>query len=194
MLAFRDGHQDAFRVLVERNQAKVYAMVFRLIPDHSQVEDLTQEVFLRIFRTAKRYQAMARFSTWLYRISSNVALNAIRARRKVKPVALDLPDSEDGSAWQRDVQDMHAPSPQSRLDENEMAAKVAQAVAALPENQRIAITLNRYEQMSYDQIAEVLDCSTMAVKSLLSRARSNLRGSLAKYLGKEILRDYPNPD
>ena len=186
MLEFQKGNGDAFRLLVERNETKVYAMVYRLVGDHAQAEDLTQEVFLRIFRTASRYQPMAKFSTWLYRIAANVALNAIRARRKRKVGELQMTESEDGSTWQREVPDKRGLPPQARLDAEELHERLSRAIAALPENQRIAITLNKYEHMSYQQIADILDCSTMAVKSLLARARCNLRDALAKYLGRDL--------
>lgn len=193
MLAFQAGQEEAFRTLVQRNQAKVYGMIFRVIGDHAQVEDLTQEVFLRIFRTAGRYQPLAKFSTWLYRIAANVALNAIRAKRKIKLAGLELPDEEDGSSWHRDVPDRRVASPQTGMDAAELRGKLAEAIAGLPENQRIAFTLNQYEHMSYQEIADILDCSTMAIKSLLSRARSNLRDALVRYLGREFAGKMPNP-
>ena len=193
MLAFQAGREEAFRTLVQRNQAKVYAMIFRVIGNHAQVEDLTQEVFLRVFRTAGRYRPLAKFSTWLYRIAANVALNAIRARRKIKLAPLELPDEEDGSSWHRDVPDTRVAPPQAGMDAAELRVKLAEAIAALPENQRIAFTLNQYEHMSYQEIADILSCSTMAIKSLLSRARSNLRDTLVRYLGREFAGKMPNP-
>lgn len=193
MLAFQDGQQDAFAKLVASNESKVFAMIFRLVGDHAQAEDLTQEVFLRVFRTAKRYRPMAKFSTWLYRIAANVALNAIRAARKRKVAGLEIPEGDDGDSWHRDVRDDHGRAPQSQLDAEELAEKLTAAINDLPENQRIAITLNKYEHMSYQEIASILDCSSMAVKSLLARARCNLRDSLIRYLGREFSRNIPNP-
>lgn len=193
MLDFQRGRQEAFAELTRRSQAKVYAMIFRLLGDHAQVEDLTQEVFLRVFRTAKRYKPMAKFSTWLYRIAANVTLNAIRAGKKFKVTGLDMPESEDGTRSQREIEDVRMLAPHTRLDAAELNSRLAAAIAALPENQKIAITLNKYEHMSYQEIADVLGCSTMAVKSLLSRARCNLRDVLVRYLGPEYLRNIPNP-
>jgi len=193
MLDFQAGNQEAFRRLVQRTQAKVYAVIYRLIPDRAQVEDLVQEVFLRVFRTAGRYQPMAKFSTWLYRIAANVALNALRAGRKMKLSSLELADRDDESRWRRDVRDTRSEAPVARLDAEELRARILAAIAELPENQRIAITLNRFEHMSYQQIAAVLDCSTMAVKSLLSRARCNLRESLLRYLGGDFAKKLANP-
>jgi len=186
MLSFQKGRSDDFRLLVERNEQKVFALVYRLVNDYALAEDLTQEVFLRVFRTAQRYRPMARFSTWLHRIASNVALNAIRSRRKRKMAGLDMPEGDDGSNWHRDVPDTRRAPPHSDLDVHELQAKLTQAIGELPDNQRIAITLNKYEHMSYQEIADILDCSTMAVKSLLARARSNLRAALARYLGEEF--------
>ena len=186
MLAFQAGKTEAFAELVSRNESKIYSLIYRLVTDHAQAEDLTQEVFLRVFRTAARYQPMAKFSTWAYRIAANVALNAIRARKKRRFASLQLTESDDGSTWHREVPDPHGTPPPARLAGEELHAKLSEAIAALPENQRIAITLNKFEHMSYQEIADVLDCSTMAVKSLLARARCNLRDALAKYLAPEM--------
>lgn len=182
MLAFQRGDESAFAKLVQRNQSNVFAVIYRFLGDQSDVEDLTQEVFLRVYRTVKRYSPTAKFSTWLYRIAANLSLNAIRAKSKVKIAQLEMPDDGDGDGFYREVADPGGDRPFDHLDGQELQEKIAAAVAELPENQRIAIILNKYEHMSYDQIAEVLGCSMMAVKSLLSRARSNLRQSLAKYM------------
>ena len=189
MLAFQEGREEAFDELVHRNQAKVFALVYRLVNDYALAEDLTQEVFLRVFRTASRYRPMARFSTWLHRIATNVALNAIRARHKRKTAGLEMPEGEDGSKWQRDVPDIRGAPPHSDMDVAELQQRLAEAIASLPENQRIAITLNKYEHMSYQEIADILNCSTMAVKSLLARARCNLRETLVRYLGEEFAKN-----
>jgi RNA polymerase sigma-70 factor (ECF subfamily) len=193
MLAFKAGSEEAFRQLIGRNQAKVYSMLCRLVNDQTQAEDLAQEVFLRVFRTAKRYEPMAKFSTWIYRIAVNVALNSIRSAKKLRFAPLDVGDGDEDSTWHRDVPDMRLAPPHSQLATAELSAKLAEAVAALPENQRIAVTLNRYENMSYQEIAGVLGCSTMAVKSLLSRARGSLKDSLVRYMGKEFMKNFPNP-
>jgi RNA polymerase sigma-70 factor (ECF subfamily) len=182
MLRFQQGERDAFDQLVQRNTHKVHALIFRFLGDPSQVEDLTQEVFLRVYRTVLRYQPTAKFSTWLYRIVANLSFNVLRSRRKVHPVQLEVPSSEEGESFYRDVPDDRHESPKADLDAGELRDKVAAAVNNLPENQKIAIILNKYEEKSYEEIAEILDLSTMAVKSLLSRARTNLRGTLMRYL------------
>ncbi len=194
MLEFQAGRTEAFRQIVQRNQDKVYSVVFRIIGNHAQAEDLVQEVFLRVFRTADRYKPMAKFTTWLYRVSTNVALNAIRARKKVRILSLELPDSDDGTHRRRDIPDTGAPAPSANLDIKELKAKITEAIADLPENQKASFVLNKYEHLNYNEIAEILECSTMAVKSLLSRARCNLRDALRGYLGEDFLKNYRVPD
>ena len=193
MLDFQDGDESAFRKLVEHNQTKVYAIAYRIIRDHALAEDLTQEAFLRVFRTADRYRPMAKFSTWLYRIAANVALNALRSRRRVRMGTIELPDSEDDTVWRREVRDDRQSPPAADLDADELRSRIDAAIAALPEHQRIALTLSRFEKLSYYEIADILDCSTMAVKSLLSRARCNLRDALVQYLGDDFTKKLPNP-
>lgn len=185
MLRFQNGDESAFAELVERNGAKVNTLIFRFLGDPGQVEDLTQEVFLRVYRTAARYQPTAKFSTWLYRIAANLSFNVLRAKRRGQPMQLDISYSEDGEAYFRDIPDEKMGSPQTHMDGDELREKVAEAINQLPENQKVAIILNKYEQKSYEDIAAILDCSTMAVKSLLSRARSNLRSVLLKYVRSE---------
>lgn len=181
MLRFQKGDQAAFDQLVERNAPKIHSLVFRFLGDPTQVEDLTQEVFLRVFRTAPRYTPTAKFTTWLYRIAANLSFNVLRSRGKNHPVQLDVGSGEEGDGYHRDVQDTNVDDPNESLSDKELRHKVAEAIDQLPENQRIAIVLNKYEHKSYEEIAVVLKCSTMAVKSLLSRARANLHASLSRY-------------
>jgi len=194
MLDFQRGREEAFALLVERNQTRIYALVYRLVNDHALAEDLTQEVFLRVFRAAHRYRPMARFSTWAHRIAANVALNAIRSRKKREMSGLDMHDGEDGTSWHRDVPDERGAPPQADMDTAELAAKINESILELPENQRIAITLNKYEHMSYQEIADILHCSTMAVKSLLARARCNLREALGRYLGGDFAKNFESDE
>jgi RNA polymerase sigma-70 factor, ECF subfamily len=182
MLDFQDGDRAAFEQLVERNTRKVHALVYRFLGDPDAVQDITQEVFLRVYRTAQRYEPRAKFSTWLYRIVANLCFNVLRSRKRGRPVSLDLTGADDGETYHRNLPDeKHAP-PEASTDEQELSQKVSQAVEQLPENQKIAIILNKFESKSYEEISEILDCSTMAVKSLLSRARANLRDTLSRYV------------
>ncbi|MFW6061621.1 MAG: RNA polymerase sigma factor [Planctomycetota bacterium] len=185
MLRLREGEDAAFDELVRRNTHKVHALVYRFLGDPQQVDDLTQEVFLRIYRTAARYRPAAKFSTWLYRIVANLCFNVQRSRKKGRPVSLDLVGQDDGETYTREVQDERLPEPGSDLDQDELTRQVAKAIEDLPENQKVAIILNKYEDKSYEEISTVLDCSTMAVKSLLSRARGNLRDALGRYIREQ---------
>ena len=185
MLRFQQGETAAFEELVRRNAPKVNTLIYRFLGDPGQVEDLTQEVFLRVYRTSQRYQPTAKFSTWLYRIAANLSFNVLRAKRRGQPVQLEIAYSEDGEPFYRDVPDDRNDPPHDHLDAEELRVKVAEAIDQLPENQKVAIILNKYEQKSYEEIAAILNCSTMAVKSLLSRARSNLRNALGRYVRME---------
>ncbi|MGC9454850.1 MAG: sigma-70 family RNA polymerase sigma factor [Phycisphaerae bacterium] len=182
MLRFQQGDRAAFDELVRRNTPRIHALIYRFLGDPGMVEDLTQEVFLRVFRTAERYRPTAKFSTWLYRIAANLSFNVLRSRKKGVPVSLETLSGSAEQEHPRQAPDPGAPAPHDNMDSIELRRQVARAIADLPDNQRIAIVLNKYEDKSYDEIAEVMDCSTMAVKSLLSRARGNLRRQLRRYL------------
>jgi RNA polymerase sigma-70 factor (ECF subfamily) len=185
MLLCKKGDLEAFNLLVSRNLNKVHALVFRFLGDAGQVEDLTQEVFLRIFRTAARYEPTAKFSTWLYRIVANLSFNVLRSRRRGSLRQVEVRDGEEDTSFYSGLPDGRYEAPHEELDNKELRLKVAEAIDGLPESQKVAIILNKYENKSYEDIAEVLDCSTMAVKSLLSRARGNLRRHLWRYLRQD---------
>jgi RNA polymerase sigma-70 factor, ECF subfamily len=178
MLRFQQGDRAAFDELIERNLNTVHALVYRFLREPSQIEDITQEVFLRIFRNAHRYKPTAKFSTWMYRIVANLCFNVMRSRKTRRTYAVDFQGGDDDETnWQ--LPDESAPTPGADLEQTELAGRIGRAISDLPENQRIAIVLYKYEGQNYEEIADVLDLSTMAVKSLLSRARSNLREKLA---------------
>ena len=183
MMRFKGGDSRAFEELVRRNTAIVHALVYRFLSDPDQVDDVTQEVFLRVYRAAKNYQPSAKFSTWLYRIVANLSFNVMRSRRHVPLTQLQIFAHEEDDAPRDDIPDCHEPTPAQYLGALELNEKVAQAVEGLPDTQRFAIVLNKYEHKSLEEIANILDCSAMAVKSLLNRARANLRRSLGPYLG-----------
>jgi RNA polymerase sigma-70 factor (ECF subfamily) len=180
MLQFQAGDTEAFDQLVQRNVNNVHALVYRFLGESSMVEDITQEAFLRIYRNVANYKPTAKFSTWLYRIVANLCFNVIRSRKKSRPVSLDSAGWDEDA--RRDVPDPQAPPPDHRMKNGELRDRIASAVGGLPENQRIAIVLHKYEDKSYQEIADVLETTTMAVKSLLSRARVNLRDRLKPYL------------
>jgi len=181
MLRFQKGEEMAFQELVQRNHARVIGLVYRFISDASDAEDLAQEVFLRIYRARHSYKPTAKFSTWMFRITANVSLNALRSRANRKDdVSIDqVTDFGDGP---RALPDHDTKMPDHDLHQAELEEKVREAVSELPEKQQVAVVLNKYEGMSYAEIAQTIGCSTMAVKSLLARARDNLKDRLLLYI------------
>jgi RNA polymerase sigma-70 factor (ECF subfamily) len=183
MLRFQQGEEDAFAELVDRNVGNVHALIYRFLGEASLLDDITQEVFLRIYRNAKNYQPKAKFSTWLYRIVANMCFNVMRSRKKGRPVSLESFGEDE--RHRPEVPDPNEREPIEPMENVELGEQIALAVNELPENQRVAIVLNKYEEKNYEEIAEVLGISTMAVKSLLSRARNNLRDKLERYLQQD---------
>ncbi len=184
MLKVRDDDAAAFEQLVRRYQDRLITVLEHLVGNRDQAEDLSQDVFLRVYRARKRYQAGAKFSTWLFTIANNVASNALRSRSRRREVTLQPHDS--GPLGPRPLDVMLAASsgqmPARQLDKAEMRDIVQMAVAALGERQRMAVLLSKFEGMCYAEIAEAMELSPQAVKSLLSRARVNLREVLEPYM------------
>jgi RNA polymerase sigma-70 factor, ECF subfamily len=172
------GDHAAFRQLVERHQNAVIGTVAKMLGGSSESEDISQQVFLRIWRHAKRYRPDAKFTTYLYTITRNLVFNETRRRSRKKEVSAD--EREENS--HQFVEASPDGQPDAELLQAELQRAVDAAIAALPETQRMAVVLRRYEQLSYEEIAAVLKLSVSAVKSLLFRARTSLRESLSGYL------------
>jgi RNA polymerase sigma-70 factor (ECF subfamily) len=172
------GDTAAFEILVERHQRLVIGTVAKMLGNNSDVEDIAQHVFVRVWKSAKRYVPRAKFTTWLLKITRNLVFNEMRRQRRHSHVPLQLEAGEE----ERPIKDEHAASPDAALLEQELQGAIDAAIARLPESQRMAVILRRYEELSYEQIAEVLDQSVPAVKSLLFRARTELRARLRQYL------------
>jgi len=181
MLAFQRGNESAFTTLVERHRARVLRLAFRYLGNEAAAEDLAQEAFLRVYRTKATWEPRAKFSTWLYRVTANACLNELRARRARKAVEATAPSGPSGAALP-EGEDRAAISPPDAVLVEERAVRVREAVAGLPEDQRLAVLLNKFEGLSYRELAEAMGRSVPAVKSLLVRARENLRTVLEPYL------------
>jgi len=184
MLRVREGDAHSFEELLRRYRVPLVSYFVRMLRDRALAEDLAQEVFLRVYKARERYQPEARFTTWLYRIATNLALNALRDR---KPEALlseeENPDGEPRMERFVDPQ----PSVEEQLVEIDRQRLIRQAVEALPPNQRAAVILHKYQEVDYRQIAGILKVSESAVKSLLFRAYEALRVRLEPLLrGGEI--------
>jgi RNA polymerase sigma-70 factor (ECF subfamily) len=181
MLRVKDGDEDSFRVLLQKHRNPVIHFVFRMVQDRAIAEELSQEVFLRVYRSRATYEPTARFTTWLFRIATHLALNWLRDGRNERGhQRLDAPrDSEkDGDMPAREVPD-RKPSVEQRMVYQTRLQEVRDAIALLPEKQRAAVLMHKYEEMEYSQIANILECSESAVKSLLFRAYETLRARLA---------------
>jgi RNA polymerase sigma-70 factor (ECF subfamily) len=177
MLRVRDGDEESFRVLLEKHRNPVVHFLYRMVQDEGVSEELSQEVFLRVYRSRGTYEPTARFTTWLFRIATHLALNWLRDGRNERgQVRLD--DDGDGDAPAREVAD-RKPSVEQLMVYQARLREVKDAIALLPEKQRAAVLMHKYEEMEYSQIAGVLECSESAVKSLLFRAYETLRARLA---------------
>ncbi len=189
MLQVRDDVAGAYEQLVERYRDRLLRFLQHVAPSSEMAEDLVQEVFLRIFRARKTYSPDARFSTWLYTIADNVAHNAqrVQARRKEVQVAGD--DYRERGASGIDAM-AHAPSrwlPARKLDQLELSQMVRLAIQSLSDRQRVALLLSKFENMSYADVAAAMQLTPKAVKSLLARARENLREMLLPYVQRGTL-------
>jgi RNA polymerase sigma-70 factor (ECF subfamily) len=172
------GDSGAFEQLVERHQRLVVGTVGRMLGNTSDAEDIAQQVFVRVWKSAKRYVPRAKFTTWLLKITRNLVFNELRRRSRHPQVPLQAESEEE----ERPIRDENAIAPDASMLEQELQKAIDTAIANLPETQRLAVILRRYEELSYEEIAETLDQSVSAVKSLLFRARTELRTSLQRYL------------
>jgi len=172
------GDSVAFEKLIERHQTLIAGTVARMLGSNSDVEDIAQQVFIRVWKSARRYVPRAKFTTWLLKITRNLVFNEMRRTKRRAHVPLQPePGAEDPP-----LKDDLNLAPDVSLLETELQQTIEEAILQLPETQRMALVLRRYEQLSYEQIGEVLDLSVPAVKSVLFRARSELRSRLNKYL------------
>ena len=185
MLAFQKGDESAFTILFDKHVKGVLNLLFRYVRDRFIAEDLSQEVFLRLYRYRDKYKPTAKFTTFLYTITTNLALNYIRDNKKRKMALFSALSANDTST----ELSMQIPNPKSyepsfNLEQEEMQRLVLESLDKLPDNQKIAIHLSKYLDMSHEEIAGVMKITSPAVKSLLSRARDNLRKILQPILDK----------
>lgn len=186
MLRVRDDDAQAFAELVELYHHRLVTVMHHLVGNAEEAEDLAQEVFLRVYRGRKKYHPKAKFSTWLFTIANNLALNILRTRQRKPTIPLNVRDS--GPLGPRPAEQLvhdRGGQPEDRMAKRELAAIVQQAIETLNERQRIAVVLNKFEDMNYAEIAEVMGLTTKGVKSLLSRARENLRIALQDYINMD---------
>lgn len=173
-----EGDHEAFRQLVVRHQNAVIGTVAKMLGNASEAEDIAQQVFLRIWKNAKRYRPDAKFTTYLFTITRNLVFNETRRKSRKKEVSSDEREENSNQL----IEASPDRQPDAELLQAELQRAVDDAIASLPEAQRMAVVLRRYEQLSYEEIAAVLNLSVSAVKSLLFRARTSLREALSGYL------------
>jgi len=195
MLQVRDGSAAAFEELVLRYQNRLVTVLEHLVGKRGQAEDLAQDVFLRVYRARERYVPGAKFSTWLFTIANNVAANALRSRSRRHEVQVHADNDASGPQSANPLDQIALAGsglmPTRQLDKAELREIVRLAISTLNERQRMAVLLSKFEEMSYADIAAAMDMSPQAIKSLLSRARENLRSVLEPYLDRG---DHPRRD
>ncbi|GHT36586.1 RNA polymerase sigma factor [Planctomycetales bacterium] len=187
MLAVQQDDAASFEELMLRYQSRIQTLLRHVLGDRDQAEDLTQEVFLRIYRGRKTYKPQAKFSTWVFTIANNIALNALRSKRRKPEVQFGMENSNsNGSGSFSFSGDMILASsgfiPARRIEKIEIKEMVQLALESLGERQRAALLLHKFEDMSYNDIADIMEMTPQAVKSLLCRARICLRDALQGYM------------
>jgi RNA polymerase sigma-70 factor (ECF subfamily) len=177
----RAGDEAAFRELVEAHQHRVIGTVTRMLGDANEAEDLSQQIFVRVWKSAPRWEPTAKFTTWLYTILRNLVFNECRRRSRHKLTSLDA--ATDDEEHPQQFADATVKQPYTTMLDEEMQDAIERSIQELPEAQRMAVIMRRYQDVSYEEIAEVLELTVPSVKSLLFRARNDLREKLKKYLG-----------
>jgi RNA polymerase sigma-70 factor, ECF subfamily len=189
MLDVKAGDEQSFALLLQRYRSPLVNFLYRMVRNREQAEDLAQEVFIRVYRARADYVPSAKFTTWLFRIATNLALNSLRdTRHQRMEISLDAPvtaDAEGGDERALDVADKH-PDIEQHLVEESRKTMIKHAIDKLPEKQRAAVLLHKYQELDYGEIAKILSCSESALKSLLFRAYETLRVELAPLVAKGL--------
>jgi RNA polymerase sigma-70 factor (ECF subfamily) len=187
MLDVKAGDEQSFELLLQRYRTPLVNFLYRMVRNREQAEDLAQEVFIRVYRAREEYVPSAKFTTWLFRIATNLALNSLRDHRHEKlEMSIDVPltaDSEEGNERPFEVADKHL-TVEQKLVEEERKKMIRHAIEKLPEKQRVAVLLHKYQELDYAEIAKILSCSESALKSLLFRAYEVLRVELAPLVAR----------
>lgn len=178
MLRVKKGDIQAFEELVEIHQGAVIGTVAKMLGSANEAEDIAQQVFVRIWKSAARYEPQAKFTTWMFTITRNLVFNEVRRRQRKPTVSADEREEESNQV----VEDNDTIRPDQEVLHSELEKAVDEAIHALPEKQRMAVIMRRYEELPYEEIGKILKLSVPAVKSLLFRARTQLKENLQKYL------------
>ncbi len=182
MLQFQRGDEACFRVLVDRHKQRIFNLTFRFLNGNQEAEDIAQEVFVKVFSAKDTYKPAAKFTTWLYVVARNTCLQALRKRSS--DVSLDERPENRQEGHYSLVADGRQQGPCEAALSAEKQKKIGEALSRLPESQRLVILLKRYDDLSYEEIADIMSCSIQAVKSLLFRGRQAMKEFLKEYLGE----------
>ena len=176
-----DGDKNAFNDIMNRHEKSILNFAYRMLSNRTEAEDVTQEVFLRAYKNIETFEARAKFSTWLFKIARNLCLNKLRHTFRFPTFSIDKPVRGSEYDFQRQIEDKKQVSPISNIFSKEIQNAVKSALGSLPKNQKTAVILRRYEDMSYEEISVIMGCSVSAVKSLLNRAKQKLKNKLSYY-------------
>ncbi len=179
MLRVKKGEISVFNQILEKYQQPIINFVYRFVGSKGDAEEITQEIFLRIYLARGRYRPQAKFSTYIYRVARNLSLNALR-RKRPQIISLDEPIAGENGEIKRELADSRQISPAEALKKKEIQLLVKKAIASLPLPQKTAIILNRYNDASYEEIGKIMNLSLSAVKSLIHRAKEKLKEKLTK--------------
>jgi RNA polymerase sigma-70 factor (ECF subfamily) len=180
MVWIAKGDEDAFEILVNRHQTSVLNLIYRFIGDRTQAKDLAQEVFVRVWQAAESYEPKAKLTTWIYKITTNLCLNEIKSASRRRWFLFQRSDEDSEKSIEETISD-GSPTAEDLLLSKERTREISEALQSLPENQRMALILKRYDDLSYQEIAQIIGCSVSAVESLLVRAKRALQEKLKNY-------------
>ena len=182
MLKVQQGDLEAFETIVDRYKRPIFNLIYRMLRDPDEAEDITQKVFVQAYKASERYRPTAQFSTWIFTIARNLSLNEIRRRsRKPRMESFDGGLDPDGEPVRLEPPDVRARPASQMLEHHEFLDCMERAIAELPENQRAAILLCREGEISYEEMAKILGCSLSAIKSLIFRARETIKKRMRHY-------------
>ena len=180
MARIAKGDNDAFEILVSRHQTAVLNLIYRFIGDRTQAKDLAQGAFIRVWQAAKTYKPEAKFTTWLYRITANLCSNELKSARRRRWFQFRRSNEDNEGNIEETFSD-GSPTAEDLLLEKERSRQISDALQSLPDNQRMALVLKRYDDLSYAEIAQIIGCSVSAVESLLVRAKRTLQEELVAF-------------
>jgi RNA polymerase sigma-70 factor (ECF subfamily) len=180
MVWIAKGDEDAFEILVNRHQTSVLNLIYRFIGDRTQAKDLAQEVFVRVWQAAESYEPKAKLTTWIYKITTNLCLNEIKSASRRRWFLFQRSDEDSEKSIEETISD-GSPTAEDLLLSKERTRQISEALQSLPENQRMALILKRYDDLSYKEIAQIIGCSVSAVESLLVRAKRTLQEKLKNF-------------